>query len=318
MKTQTFDLISCGEFLIDFTPCDKLFTYTANPGGAPANVAIAAAKNGLHVGFLGKLGDDDFGKRLINVLTDYHVTPLIAELTKEAITTLAFVTLYDNGERSFTFTRKPGADMLLSASDIDENLIANCRIFHSGSFSLSDNPSRDAVKEAMKLAKKHNRIVSFDINYRSAIWDSMDSCKAEVDALLPYIDLLKISDEELFFVGGENNIPNFMEEHHITVVIQTLGSHGVRYYFNKEQGDISGYTVHAIDATGAGDAFWGGFLSSLLMSGVSDLSDITLELVTDSARYGNAAGALCVQKYGAITGLPTKEEIRALIESENS
>lgn len=306
---NSHDIICAGEMLIDFTPDQKPFTFTANPGGAPANVAVSTAKNGLSTAFLGVLGNDDFGKRLKSTLEDHHITLLCPDLTDEAITTLAFVTLYENGERSFTFARKPGADILLSKEDVDHANIPGCRMFHAGSFSLSDNPSREAIQYAMKLAHEHHKLVSFDVNYRDMIWHDIEKCKTEVDAILPYVDFLKISDEELYFVGGAENIHTFMEQHQITVVVQTLGADGAIYYFNGTQKHIPGNRVRAIDATGAGDAFWGGFLSKLLMQGVSHRTDITSDLLEAALLYGNMSGGLCVQTMGGIPAIPNKEQI---------
>ena len=310
---KTYDIICAGEMLIDFTPGKDPYTFTANPGGAPANVAIAAARNELSTAFLGILGNDDFGKRLKETLTADEVTLLCPELTDQAITTLAFVTLYENGERSFTFARKPGADILLNINDIKETDIQSCRMFHAGSVSLSDSPSRDAIKYAMKLAHSHHKLVSFDINYRDMIWHDIEKCKAEVDSILPYVDLLKVSDEELYFVGGEDNIHDFMKQNNIRVLIQTLGSAGAKYYFNGNQKTIPGHKVKAVDATGAGDAFWGGFLSRILMYGINHASEIDETMVEAALIYGNTSGALCVQKMGGIPAIPNKQAIQEAI-----
>ena len=292
------DIICAGEMLIDFTPMQQQGTYKANPGGAPANVAIATARNGLDTAFLGILGNDDFGKKLQGVLEEDHVKMLCPDLTDKAITTLAFVTLYEGGERSFTFARKPGADILLSKEDVKEADIADCRMLHAGSVSLSDDPSREAIGYALSLAKKHGKLVS---------------CKQEVEKLLPYIDFMKISDEELYFVGGEDNIEAFMKEHGITVLIETLGSKGARYFFHGNSDVAAGRKVNAVDATGAGDAFWGGFLSRMLMFGVTKPEEVTEDMVRTALAYGNAAGGLCVQKMGGIPALPTKEEIEKFL-----
>lgn len=311
-----YDIICAGEMLIDFTPGKEPYTFTANPGGAPANVAVAASRNGMHTAFLGKLGNDDFGKRLKSVLESDNITPLCPELTDDAITTLAFVTLYEGGERSFTFARKPGADILLSKDDINPEEIEACRMFHAGSFSLSDNPCRDAIKYAMQLASKKGKLVSFDVNYRDMIWHDMAKCKAEVDDILQYVDLLKISDEELYFVGGEDNIEAFMKQHGITVLIQTLGSKGAKYYFNENRKVVDSMKVNAIDATGAGDAFWGGFLSKLLMYNISSADEISEEMVYESLKYGNTSGGICVTKMGGIPSIPTKEAIEAILSHQ--
>lgn len=307
------DIICAGEMLIDFTPGNLKDTYTANPGGAPANVAVCMARNGLETAFLGILGNDDFGKKLKNVLLEEGITMLCPDLTDEAVTTLAFVTLYEGGERSFTFARKPGADILLSKEDISEEEISRTRALHAGSVSLSDNPCREAIAYAMELAHKKEKLVSFDINYRDMIWHDIEKCKKEVEKVLPYVDLLKISDEELYFVGGEENIPAFMEQYNISVLVETLGSKGAKYFFDGKEGKVDGRQVNSVDATGAGDAFWGGFLSKLLMLGVDKATDITEEKVKEALAYGNIAGALCVQKPGGIPALPTREEIEEVL-----
>lgn len=305
-----YDIICAGEMLIDFTPGSEPYTFTANPGGAPANVAISTARNELSTAFLGILGNDDFGKRLKSTLEENGVTLLCPDLTDEAITTLAFVTLYENGERSFTFARKPGADLLLRKKDVKETDLHSCRLFHAGSFSLSDDPSREAIVYAMKLAHEANKLVSFDVNYRDMIWHDMEKCKKEVDQILPFVDLLKISDEELYFVGGEENIETFMKQHQIRVLIQTLGADGARYYFNGSSKTVPGKKVKAVDATGAGDAFWGGFLSRLLMFGIHTPDEITEEMIETALCYGNTSGGLCVQKMGGIPAIPDKQTIQ--------
>jgi sugar/nucleoside kinase (ribokinase family) len=303
------DVISMGEMLIDFTPGKEMNSYIKNPGGAPANAAVSMSRNGLQVGFLGKLGEDDFGRFLKDTLEENKVTYLCENLTKKAVTTLAFVTLYENGERSFTFARKPGADMMLYESDVKEEDITKCRLFHAGSFSLSENPSKDAVRYAMKMAHEKGKLVSFDVNYRDMVWDSKEAAKSEVDQVLPFIDLLKISDEELYFVGGEENIFTLMEEYDIAVVIETLGAKGAKYFFREETGTVEGRKVHAVDATGAGDAFFGGFLSKLLLENVNGKQDLTKDFIEAALKYGNISGSLCVQKMGGIPALPTREEI---------
>ena len=307
------DIICMGEMLIDFTPGKEERSYVCNPGGAPANACIAIARNGLETGFLGRLGNDDFGKLLKKTLEDNQVKMLCPELTDKAVTTLAFVTLYEGGERSFTFVRKPGADIMLDAKDITEEMLADTKMLHAGSFGMSADPSRTAHFEAMKLAKKLGKLISYDVNYSNMIW-SFEDAKKVVDEVLPYVDLLKISDEELDFVGGEANIPAMMKENQISVVIETLGAKGAKFFFAGQEETVEGHKVKAVDATGAGDAFWGGFLASLLMNGVTTADDLTVDTIREALKYGNASGGLCVQKMGGIPALPTKEEIEAFLK----
>lgn len=303
------DIISLGEALIDFTPGKEEGCYVRNPGGAPANFAVGAAKNGLEVSFLGRLGNDDFGRFLVKTLNENGVKVLLTDLLDNAVTTMAFVTLYEGGERSFTFTRKPGADMLLAIPDIRKEDMEQCRVLHAGSFGMSENPSREAIIYGMKTAHELGKLVSFDVNYRALVWHSLEEAITEVNRVLPYVDLLKISEEELDFVGGEANLQSVMEANDISVVIETLGAEGAKYFFNGNSGKAEGKKVNAIDATGAGDAFWGGFVSKLLLDGISKKQDITEDNVKAALKYGNTAGSLCVQKMGGIPALPTREEI---------
>lgn len=306
------DAICIGEMLIDFTPGDGERTYVANPGGAPANVAISMSRNGLDVGFIGKIGQDDFGRLLVQTLKTDHVKLLCPELTDQANTTLAFVTLYENGERSFTFVRKPGADLLLDQSDVKASDLDNCHMLHAGSVGMSGQPSADAICYAMKAAANMGKLISFDINFRDRIW-SFEACREQVERVIDTVDLLKISEEETGFVGGEANIPSYMKQHHIAVVVETLGSKGAKYYFQGKSGLVEGRKVRAVDATGAGDAFWGGFLSYLLLHGVTRVSEMTEETIKAALCYGNASGALCVQRMGGIPALPVREEIEAFL-----
>ena len=303
-------VLCIGEILIDFTPVKGMTnTYTANPGGAPANVAVSVAKNGIEAGFLGCMGNDDFGKLLVKTLKDNDVKIPVPKLTDKATTTLAFVTLDETGDRSFTFARKPGADMLLDTDDVDKVDISSWDIIHVGSVSQSGiTAERYAVLYAVKKAKENGKMVSFDINYRDKIW-SVEDCLKESEVLFPYTDFLKISDEELVFVGGEENIFDFMKQYDISVVVETLGSKGARIFYDGTTTDIPALDVKAVDTTGAGDAYWGGFLSSLIMQNVKTVSDLSREKLNIAGRYGAVSGGLCVQKPGGIPAIPSREEI---------
>ena len=328
--SNSASLLCIGEMLIDFTPITGMErSYTANPGGAPANVAVSAARNGIKAGFLGKMGNDDFGTLLISTFNKDTVKILIPELTDEATTTLAFVTLDEKGDRSFTFARKPGADLLLSQQDVEKVDFSEWDIVHAGSVSQSGLPERDAVLLTLDKAKKAGKLVSFDINFRDKIW-SFDECKKEVLKVFPYVDLLKISEEELNFVGGRGNIPAFMKVYGITVTVLTLGGDGAEIYYienNATTDMISNNTggviknlcmiripamkTACVDTTGAGDAYWGGFLSYLLMNGVKTEKDITSKLLEEAGKYGAVSGGICVTRPGGIPALPFKKEIEA-------
>ncbi|MBQ6322218.1 MAG: carbohydrate kinase [Lachnospiraceae bacterium] len=309
------DVYSIGEMLIDFIPGSESASYIRKAGGAPANVAIAVAKNGFHAAMACKLGEDDFGHFLLDTLKEYNVEAACSELTKEAVTTMAFVTLKEDGERVFTFARKPGADMLLKEEDVKEEDIARSVIVHAGSCSLSGHPEAEATEKAMRLAAEKGKLVSFDVNYRNVMWDDdVDACMAAVNKVLPYVDLLKISEEEVEMMGGVDNLPALMEKYHISMVMETLGSQGAQAFFKDEVIRVEGRRVKAVDATGAGDAFWGGFLSSLRIQGVETKEDLTADKIHTAMNYGNVSGCICVQSKGAIASIPTREQIEAYLK----
>ena len=309
--------IACvGEMVIDFIPGEGEGVYIRKPGGAPANVAVAAARNALDAGFCGCLGNDDFGRFLLKTLEDNNVAVLRPELLDEAITTMAFVTLNQDNDRSFTFARKPGADQFLSKEDIDRGNVAQADMVHAGSCSLSKAPASDATVYAMECAKKNGKLVSFDINYRNLMWnDDRAACSKAVQELLPLVDFLKLSEEERDMLGVEPSGAG--KAYGIAVVVESLGPAGARCYWNGKQLTVPGRKAQCIDATGAGDAFWGGFLSCLLRSNVKTVKDISEPLLQKALEHGNVAGWLCVQKKGAMESLPTIDEIEAILEVGN-
>lgn len=309
------DLICVGEMLIDFLPGSGEGVYIRKPGGAPANVAVAAARNGLDVGFCGRVGSDDFGRFLLDTLALHRVQALCPTPVKEAVTTMAFVSLNEQGERSFTFARKPGADQFLSRSDVDQAHVTQAKIVHAGSFSLSEDPAAGATRHALESAHGAGRLVSFDVNYRGLVWkDDRNSCICAVKEVLPLVDFLKISDEEADMLGMPPE--QAAKIYGITVLVETLGADGARCHYQGKTFTLPGRKTACVDATGAGDAFWGGFLACLLRSGVTSTDDLTEALVCRALQYGNIAGSLCVQKKGAMEALPTGAQIQALLKTE--
>ena len=219
------DLISVGEMVIDFLPGEEAGVYISKAGGAPANAAIAVARNGLSAGFCGRVGADDFGRFLLDTLKENQVEALCPAMVQEAVTTMAFVTLGPGGERSFTFARKPGADMFLTKADVDVALAQGARILHAGSCSLSAPPASEATAYALSQASKRGYMVSFDVNYRDLMWGGdRAAARASVAAILPYVDLLKISEEETDFMGGQEGIQAMAAETGIAVVVEPCGS----------------------------------------------------------------------------------------------
>lgn len=307
------NLISVGEMVIDFLPGEEEGVYIRKAGGAPANVAVALARNGLEAGFCGCMGNDDFGAFLIKTLEDNGVKNLCPPLLDEAITTMAFVSLNAEGDRSFTFARKPGADMFLSREAVDRADIAGTDVVHAGSCSLSKNPAADATAYALSEAKRLGKLVSFDVNYRNLMWeDDRESCSSAVQEILPLVDFLKVSQEEEDMLGMA--LEEAARVYDIALVVETLGADGALCLWNGRRITAPGRRADCVDATGAGDAFWGGFISCLLKSGVKSTADISEELIEKAMAYGNVAGWLCVQKKGAMESLPCTEEIERILK----
>lgn len=312
---KSLDVYSIGEMVIDFIPGKEKDSYVRNAGGAPANVAIAIARNGLQAGFCGKVGDDDFGHFLIDKLKTNQVEVLCEKVTKDAVTTMAFVSLREDGERSFTFARKPGADMLLEGKNVRQSDIERSKIIHAGSCSLSKDPVAGATRRALKMACEMDKIVSFDVNYRDLMWEGdQQAAVKSIMEIMSCVDMLKISEEELEMVGGEEQLDELMDKNKITLIVKTMGKEGAVGYFKNQKIYANTKPVKAVDATGAGDAFWGGFLSSLLWQGVVKKEDINKEKIEKALLCGNVSGQICVQKKGAIDSLPTKQEIENYLE----
>jgi len=306
------DLFSIGEMLIDFIPGSEPASYIRNAGGAPANCAIAAARNELDVGFCGIMGDDDFGRFLHEILKENNIRILCPKLTDQAVTTMAFVSL-NNGERSFTFARKPGADMLLSIDDVREEDLENTKIIHAGSCSLTKGTAIEATLYALRRGQELGKLVSFDVNYRNLLWNNDQQAALHmVYKALPFVNLLKVSEEETEMMGGD--IPAIMKEYDIPLAVETLGAKGARCFFADEVFTADCPPVpKVVDTTGAGDAFWGTFMASLLAYGVLKTEDLTKEVLLKALQEGVIAGALSVQKKGAISSLPTRAEILAIV-----
>lgn len=303
-------LLSVGEMVIDFLPGNEEASYIRKAGGAPANVAIAAARQGCEAAFCGMMGNDDFGRFLYKTLEDNGVEPVVKALTDEAITTMAFVSLDEHGDRSFTFARKPGADMFLTKAHVTDEALDGAAIVHAGSCSLSAGTAAEATVYALQEGYARGKLVSFDVNYRNLMWhDDQSACAAAVMDILPYVDLLKISDEEADMMGGEAQLPALMAQKNIALLIETLGGDGARAYWNGKVIQIPALKANCVDTCGAGDAFWGGFLTTLMKAGVTSAGDLTEELIRSAMEHGNIAGWLCVQQKGAIESLPTAEAV---------
>ncbi len=310
-----FDVTALGEILIDFTPCGKSAAgqriFEQNPGGAPANVLTCLSKCGKKTAFIGKVGKDMHGAFLKSVLeeNDICIDGLLED--ENVFTTLAFVTLSDSGERSFSFARKPGADTCLTKEEIRKDLIANSKVFHIGSLSLTSEPVKSATFYALELAKEYGCIISYDPNYRAPLWDSREKAIEGMRSVLSYVDVMKLSDEETEFLTGISDpemAAKKLLENGISIVAVTLGADGALICTKEGCEHVKGYQVQMVDTTGAGDSFWGGFLTQLLDRGKMPC-EVSLKEAVSFANYGNAVASLCVEKRGAIPAMPTKAEV---------
>lgn len=315
-----FDIAAFGELLIDYTPAGKspagMELFEQNPGGAPANVLACASRLGQKTAFIGKIGADLQGEFLRKTLQAANINTdgLISD--ENYFTTLAFVSLLESGERSFSFARKPGADTKISRKDVNPSIIRNSRIFHFGSLSLTDSPARETTYFALEEAKKANCIISYDPNYRPLLWKSKELAKEQMRAVLPYVNIIKLSDEETTLLTDHTD-PQTAGKHlvnsGISIAAVTLGQHGVLIATKDGCALVPGFPVNAIDTTGAGDAFWGSFLYAIGELG-GMIEEIKFSRVLEIAKFANAAAALCVTKRGAIPAMPQLNDIAKLLE----
>lgn len=310
-----YDVVTLGELLIDFTPCGKSEAgqalFEQNAGGAVANAVGAVARLGGRSAFIGKVGDDMHGRFLRKTLEEIgvDVRGLIAD--PDVFTTLAFVAL-ENGERSFSFARKPGADTQLRAEEIPEDLLRDAFIFHCGSLSLTDEPARGATWHAVKKAKECGAVFSYDPNYRASLWPDEETAKEQMRSLIPYVDFMKISDEETTLLTDEPEPEAAAErllEMGVSFVAVTLGKDGALVCNKEGTLRVPGKTVTPVDTTGAGDAFWGAMLYCLSHDRVRP-ENLSLEKAAEYAKFANAAAALCVMKRGGIPSLPSLAEVK--------
>lgn len=307
------DIVGLGELLIDFAPVE-MRVFQANAGGAPCNALTAAARQGCKAGFIGMVGNDDFGTMLELDIQEAGIDTQGLVKTNKANTTLAFVQLDGQGERSFTFVRKPGADTLLSTDDINFDLIQSSKIFHFGSLSLTNEPARGATIAAAKFAREKGILVSYDPNLRPALWADLNEAKEMILLGMQYADIAKISEEEMEFLTARTDLEqgaNILLEQNpnLQVLLITLGSKGCYYQTRAYHGHTISYVVQVVDTTGAGDGFFGGVLATLVRLEELDVSKISQEALIDCVTHGNASGALATTKKGGIPSMPTLAEV---------
>ncbi len=310
-------LLAIGEALIDFMPdkkeCefDEVTAFSPKLGGAPANVCGAYAKLGGRAKLLTQLGDDPFGHKIIKELKQYNIDTSCITLTDKANTALAFVSLGKGGARTFSFYRKPSADMLYQPESVKKEYFDNAWALHFCSVSLGDFPMKEAHRAAVEYAREKGVIVSFDPNLRFNLWDSREKLKYTVREFTPAADIFKISDEELDFLTGETEIEKAFDKlfvGNVKLIIYTCGKKGAFAYTKKTSAFGAARKVEVKDTTGAGDGFIGSFLWKLNQMGidVNGLEDLTQAQLEECLDFSNEFCTLSVMDYGAIASYPEK------------
>ena len=323
MAEKTIDVTALGELLIDFTENGTSAQgnpiLEVNPGGAPCNVLARLQKLGKQTAFIGKVGDDMFGRQLTEAVSSVGVDTRALLVDKEVHTTLAFVHTYPDGDRDFSFYRNPGADMMLTKEDVDEDLIRSSRIFHFGTLSSTHKGVREATRYAIDVAKEAGDLISFDPNLRPPLWSSLDDAKKEIEYGLGKCDILKISDNEVEFLFGTTDYDLgaklLKEKYNIPLILITLGPDGSRAYYKDMRVEVAPFLQdNTIETTGAGDTFCASSLNYVLEHGLDHLTEENLkELLT----FANAAASLITTKKGALKVMPEKEEVLAFIASRS-
>ena len=316
---KLYDVTALGEMLIDFTMNGQSEQgnnmFEACPGGAPCNVLAMLNKLGRKTAFIGKVGEDQFGRLLKDTIEELGIETKGLILDQDIHTTLAFVHTFPDGDREFSFYRKPGADMMLSEEEVDYDMIRQSRIFHFGTLSMTDEPVRTATKKALDVAKEAGCLITFDPNLRPPLWDSLEEAKKQMEYGFRYCDVLKISDNEIQFISGmedyDDGIHYLQEKYQIPLIFLTMGKEGSRAYYKDMRVEHDGFQVKAIETTGAGDTFCGCAIHGVLTHG---LEGMTEEVLGDILTYANAGAALITMKKGAIRSMPDPEKVTELIK----
>ena len=318
---KKFDVVTLGELLIDFTDNGKSAQgntmFEANPGGAPCNVLAMLNRFGHPTAFIGKVGKDIFGLKLKSVLEEVGIDTSNLIVDEDARTTLAFVQTFEDGDRDFSFYRNPGADMLLTADEVNEELVKSAKLFHFGTLSMTHEGVREATKKAIRLAKEAGAVVSFDPNLRPPLWKSLDDAKEQVAYGLTQCDVLKISDNEIQWFTGEEDfdkgIEKLRQEYDIPLILLSMGRDGSRAYYKDLRVEFPSFIQkETIETTGAGDTFGGCCLHYVLEYGLDGLNE---ERLKEMLTFANAAASIITTRKGALRVMPQVDEVKRFIES---
>lgn len=317
---KNFDVAALGELLIDFTENGVSgqgnTLYEANPGGAPCNVLAMLNKLGRKTAFIGKVGQDIFGNRLKATLDEVGIDTSNLVMDEDVRTTLAFVETFPDGDRDFSFYRNPGADMMLREEELHEDLLADAKIFHFGTLSMTHEEVRNATKKAIAAAKEEGAMISFDPNLRPPLWKSLEDAKEQVAYGLSQCDILKISDNEIQWFTGEEDfdagIAKLKAEYGIPLILLSMGRDGSRAYYKDLRVEAAPFLQEdTIETTGAGDTFGGCCLHFLLEYGLNDLDE---EKLRRMLTFANAAASIITTRKGALRVMPEAREVEGFIE----
>ncbi len=315
---KNYDVTALGELLVDFTmngmSAQQNQLFEANPGGAPCNVLAMLQKLGRKTAFIGKVGNDSFGNMLKDTVNRLGIHTDNLLMDDKVPTTLAFVHTAPDGDRSFSFYRNPGADMMLGAEDVNTGLIADSKIFHFGSLSMTDQKVEEATRTAVAAAKNAGALISFDPNLRPPLWDSLDRAKEKIHYGLSQCDILKISDDEIAFLTGtgdiDEGIAQIRKKYPIRLVCATMGKRGSKAYYRDISAQCPTFLeVKTIETTGAGDTFMACVLDAVLRAGLDSLDKQSL---CEMLEFANAASSIITTRKGALKVMPEKSEILQL------
>lgn len=316
---KKYDVTALGELLIDFTENgvsgqgNPLFE--ANPGGAPCNVLAMLTKLGHKTAFIGKVGDDFFGKQLKEAIEEVGIDSTGLCMDKEIHTTLAMVHTYPDGDRDFSFYRNPGADMMLKESEVKEELIKESKLFHFGTLSMTHEDVRKATKKAVQIAEDAGNIISFDPNLREPLWNSLDEAKEQILYGLSHCHILKISDNEIQWLTGQEDYTDgvnwILERYQIPLILVSMGKEGSRAYYGGKMVEVKPFIQkNTIETTGAGDTFCGCVLHYICEHGLENLTE---ENLFEMLQFANAAASIITTRKGALRVMPEEKEIAGLL-----
>jgi fructokinase len=318
---KQYDVVALGELLIDFTENGTSGqgnpVYEANPGGAPCNVLSMLNRLGHQTAFLGKVGNDIFGRQLRSTVESAGIN-VEGLLTDEDVrTTLAFVETKPDGDRDFSFYRNPGADMMLREEEVRDDIIAAGKIFHFGTLSMTNEPVRSATKHAIAVAKENGALISFDPNIREPLWKDMEEAKEQTAYGLSVCDILKISDNEIQWFSGKEDytegIRMLQQTYQIPLILLSMGQDGSRVYYKNMIVEVPAFLQkNTIETTGAGDTFGACCLHYILQYGLMELTEQQLK---DMLTFANAAASIITTRKGALRVMPSLEEIQNYFES---